>query len=971
MKLNKLIWILAILLVIPISAFAYGTPMMEGGWTLPSSSGASTNDRGLIFVRNYVGVLQGFNISSAHPSTQATARNKVLIVNFTGNTIGKAIANCTIMNSGGDYTNKVTCNNITMAKGTSYCAVPFKDNYNTNSLGHYALTTTFPVFARSINATNDCTHSSGTTWSYAGGENDNIRYIITANLTGGTPPTPTFGLSVIRNYQQPRFINNTNLLTRKLNITYNITRTGTGNETINTELSFLNYTTIKPISDCIIFRNGTCQQRGYTRLTFISNVSRVFKAILDENKIYPGTYNFNDSTTDVLAHTKQNLQGTNSWVSFSLKNLTSKVRYNILEVMFNSTPLSTTPLNVYYCNSTYPFNSNPATASSCVNIYTLPAKYNFHHIHSVNSAHQIIPMTINTTTQKVGNKLKVTSTSYFLFQTPSNTNYWNYYTMAKNADVGSTKTSTNNGIAWTTQTYTIDAHIHQYNGTEIFKYNACSQSNQTNRTCSVFYNQSINLTNLPPTAPQVYKPVLNSTFGKNNLITINWTPSESPTGSAIVNYTLYLFNSSTIKVKPIANLSGTKFGYNWNTTTILTSGQYKFKVIAKDANGMNSTGTSQLWTYDSLYPRTRADIRIFDEVTQALITENITARIIGTSATYTKYTKTGQVRFDNLTADTYTAQFSGTNFTSRSYFLTIPRTTATLDAWLLRTSLGQQVTITTKDASQNLMSGVTIGVSKFINSSWLTISQKETDVGGTSAYFLQPYNTYRLLLSKVGYNTQLVNLEITQSAYTIYMFQNSSNINFYRGSTGDISYTISPVFGQLAPRPSQPLAFVTNSPSGQIAYFGMRTRFNGISYFSNTSGSPGGGTALLNVNTSTSNRTTLFVQYWVRNSNGAYITLNKSYYLYNVTPGNNSLYNTLTHFAPDINPFYRFLIAIIVSLILGAGFFSLLGATGAMGITLFTYTIFAIGGFVPWQFIIIPAILVVLGYIITGGNEGT
>jgi hypothetical protein len=479
---------------------------------------------------------------------------------------------------------------------------------------------------------------------------------------------------------------------------------------------------------------------------------------------------------------------------------------------------------------------------------------------------------------------------------------------------------------------------------------------------------SMNLTPLPPGKFNITNPGFNITFGAYDLMTINWTTSISQTTN-ITNYTISIYNS-TGKFLSLKTFSNASRGYKWNTSTNLTSDIYRIGVMAKDTYPLNRTTYSQQFTYDSLYPRTRAEILIRDETTTALITENITATLIGNYQTFTGTTKSGYIRFDNLTADTYTAQFSGTNFTTRTYYVTIPRTTLTMTAWLLRTSTGQQVTITTKDASQNLMTDVSITATRFINSSWLTISQKNTDVSGTSAFFLKPYTTYRFLLQKQGYNTQLVNLEITQSTYTIYMYQNST-INFYKGGLGDITYALTPQFGQLAPKVSQTFALVTASASGQVGYFGMKTYFNGKNYSTNLSGTPGGGTTYLYVNTTTTNRTTLFLTYWIQNSDGGYMKLNRSYYLYNVTPGNYSLYRTLIDNANDINPFYRFLIAIIVSLILGAGFFTLLGATGAIGITLFSFIMFAIGGWVAWQFVIIPAILVIIGYIVTGGNEGT
>ena len=91
----------------------------------------------------------------------------------------------------------------------------------------------------------------------------------------------------------------------------------------------------------------------------------------------------------------------------------------------------------------------------------------------------------------------------------------------------------------------------------------------------------------------------------------------------------------------------------------------------------------------------------------------------------------------------------------------------------------------------------------------------------------------------------------------------------------------------------------------------------------------------------------------------------------NYTANNASIDVFSKEFRDDINPFYRFLLAIIIALVLGATFFPFLGTLGATAIAYGVFTSFAIITWISWIFPIILALLIFSGYIVLGGNEGT
>lgn len=91
----------------------------------------------------------------------------------------------------------------------------------------------------------------------------------------------------------------------------------------------------------------------------------------------------------------------------------------------------------------------------------------------------------------------------------------------------------------------------------------------------------------------------------------------------------------------------------------------------------------------------------------------------------------------------------------------------------------------------------------------------------------------------------------------------------------------------------------------------------------------------------------------------------------NTTPENYSFYSVAQGQTSQMHVFFRFLIAMFVSLILGATFFRFVGSAGASAIAYLTFVGFAGVGFISWIFPIIAGMLIILGYIAVGGNEGT
>lgn len=401
------------------------------------------------------------------------------------------------------------------------------------------------------------------------------------NITAITPSPP----SVIFVSQVPSEITSFNLFNNTgLNVTYNITDID-GN--LNASTIKMYYKTNNSISDVIYYENGT-SITGFQSIFPTSNITSNFLFRLFDNQIYPATYNYPERSMELTPHLFISLTTSATHLSVGFRNVSSISPYGFFEIMLNKTNLASTSTALFYCNSTYDFLSNVHTNPNCIQFATA-SNNNYDHNHSIYSSHQIYPFAINITDGTL-NGIVVTPNSYF--QVEGNTIGWNAYYISNLSRTGAIRTTINNGVTWTNQTYTIDAHLHQYREDTNFSYYVCANDTGGLSTCSNLRNNIIGLSPLIPTAPLIISPI--SAIYKD-VISINYTSSSSPTGNAIANYSIFLYNTDeTINTTIISN-NGVNLGYLWNSTSV-SDGNYKIKVVATDNKSFSSFSFSQVFT---------------------------------------------------------------------------------------------------------------------------------------------------------------------------------------------------------------------------------------------------------------------------------------------------------------------------------------------------------------------------------------
>lgn len=391
--------------------------------------------------------------------------------------------------------------------------------------------------------------------------------------------TLTTGLNLNFVNQSPSDIRSLNAI-GLTNITYNISSDNVSVLYPNVSTAFIYFKTNSSLFDNTIFINGT-PKSGFRNESTVGNTSRDFyKFILDDNDIYPGVFNTNADNLENSLHQSTSLNNQNDYLLINFYNVSNYTQYNFLEVMANTS--SAIPLNVYYCNSSY--ISGSVGSSNCANIGTINPNNNFNHTHNL-SKHNLIQFTVN---RGLINNVKVTQESNFILN-PSTTGTWNVWNSSVVSREGNYKLSNNNGNSYINLSGTVDSHLHQYVGNEIFYYYACATPNGSiNANCSAITTDVINLDILPPSAPNIIIPNQSNYNNQINITYTNVTTPQNTTRLSYFNISL-LYSNGTFKSTITANNSNNIY-YLYNTTVEPNS--YLMKICAVDNVSLSSCSIS-------------------------------------------------------------------------------------------------------------------------------------------------------------------------------------------------------------------------------------------------------------------------------------------------------------------------------------------------------------------------------------------
>ncbi|MFC1754160.1 Ig-like domain-containing protein [Thermoproteota archaeon] len=410
---------------------------------------------------------------------------------------------------------------------------------------------------------------------------------------------------IVFDSQTPADISSLNLFGIPLNITYNLTDyTGIVLDSVK-----LYYKTNSSDTECLYILNGTSMACGYRERDYTYNQSETFLWNLYDNQVYPAVYNLPERQVELTPHSSLELGGVDEYISIQLLNVSESTEYNLFEVMANATSNSSQGLRVYYCNSSFAFGTAPETDDNCYQFNTIDVVFTYDHYHGQYAGHMEVPMVINTSAGTVGD-VKVTGTSYFMLHALNSTFPWDIHYVNNISRPDAIKLTTDAGLTWLNQSYTVDSHLHQYSGADRFYYYACANDTIGYRYCSPERYDLLDLAGIPPTAPDVYSPVAQP-YRLN--IPVNYTPAVSPNGYDIELYNISLLNSDGSFNRTLVSDNYPSLSYLLDSMTI-DDGDYIIRVEACDNLSQCSFGYSDIFRIDNTIPTIIIDEPDADEV---------------------------------------------------------------------------------------------------------------------------------------------------------------------------------------------------------------------------------------------------------------------------------------------------------------------------------------------------------------------
>lgn len=314
----------------------------------------------------------------------------------------------------------------------------------------------------------------------------------------------------------------------------------------------------------------------------------------------------------------------------------------------------------------------------------------------------------------------------------------------------------------------------------------------------------------------------------------------------------------------------------------------------------------------------------------------------------------GSLYLDNQTAGNYLVRIESDGFIPSEYYYTLlARNHIFLDTYLTSTDDLKYFYI--RDLSNTLIEGALLTVTQNINSSWVTIAQRYTDITGSAYFGLDDFTEYRILITAPNYETKQISLTPVLDSYTIYLTANSS-ISF-ETAYDDLSYYILPsgtILSDLYNNVSFNLT--TSSPSGLIEYFGLSASYNGTPYLDNVTGSVNGGTAVIDLPLLNASGI-LDVNFWIKIENEDLLDFTITYYLQDIDAGNYSLQEIGTAYQNEFSEIEKVLIATGTAIFLMVVCFALGFPPASLGfVGTLPYIIFSSIGFLEWWITIITVV---------------
>jgi len=317
------------------------------------------------------------------------------------------------------------------------------------------------------------------------------------------------------------------------------------------------------------------------------------------------------------------------------------------------------------------------------------------------------------------------------------------------------------------------------------------------------------------------RTIENMSYANLTIYAIDGTTNETLSG---YDLSIYSLNHSGWGGEVANSVTNHSF-YLINGTYNVTIDMPGYALTYNQANISVRGHTNYTFT---LYKTNSVQIHILDEITGDIITDNITIRWSSNSTTWENVTSSGSLFLSNITADVYELLFYGSNYSTRSYTITVGnRSSQVLTAYMIASEYSTIFTIKDQDTG-DILSDVSITMFKQINSTWSTVESKYSDISGKAQFYYDPIAHYRFYLSKTGYEDYVFYLNpILFSTYEVFM--SKTTVLNYSVDFDDISIIYSP--SQFFNDENVTFNFLISSPDGLLTDYGIKLTYPGGSAF--------------------------------------------------------------------------------------------------------------------------------------------
>lgn len=388
--------------------------------------------------------------------------------------------------------------------------------------------------------------------------------------------------------------------------------------------------------------------------------------------------------------------------------------------------------------------------------------------------------------------------------------------------------------------------------------------------------------------------------------------------------------------------------YNWSIARKPETGGSQFYGMIDELQIINSSAPENHLIVKGYYEANASpmtfDLRVLNSTTWTEY-EDVTPWFIN----WTEYLATGSVELQVS---------QGSAYPTRHYYMNL-YTSESQEIYLLSSSSGAYVRFHVQNNAGVPLASALVTAQKQYGTEWKTIDQGRTDDTGTATLFLNPTDTYKIIISYAGYVGQELTITPSSPDYTITLV--SSTDLHYSNLFDDISYQLVPL--TLAVDSTGWINFSVYSFNSSLEYWGLNLTYtNGTCINCQISDASGGGE--LDGTFSLSGVSSITAYYYFKRTGYSEWANQRNYIVHNITAGQFSLFNIFNVNMSDadfIPPFVRDMsVLAVITLVslpfgavspMGAGFIALigLGFTTIMGwfsANLFMLLLLALGSVV-------------------------